>query len=216
MKSITRLGVVIAAAGIVATSSTAVGSIIYTQPPTPIVARGDLFGPPAQVILDVDNDGVAEFTLRAAFEQGPPYVVFMTSAETARPGVFYMGFGALDPFPAGTHIGPPRAFIFGGLAYFLAWFGSDGEGGWPPQYSPAFMAFAFDREGAQHFGWARVEVMEYPQSISVSVLDYAYESVPGIAITAGAIPAPGAAALVGLASLAGLRRRRSGGRPEQG
>jgi len=41
-----------------------------------------------------------------------------------------------------------------------------------------------------------------------TVVDYAYESTAGGSIVAGAVPAPGALALLGVAGLAGSRRRR--------
>jgi hypothetical protein len=41
-----------------------------------------------------------------------------------------------------------------------------------------------------------------------SVVEYAFESTAGAAIAAGVVPAPGALALLGLAGLAGSRRRR--------
>jgi MYXO-CTERM domain-containing protein len=40
-----------------------------------------------------------------------------------------------------------------------------------------------------------------------TVVDYAYENVANTSITAGTVPAPGAIALLGLAGLAGRRRR---------
>jgi MYXO-CTERM domain-containing protein len=41
-----------------------------------------------------------------------------------------------------------------------------------------------------------------------TVVDFGYESVAGVSIEAGAVPAPGALALLGVAGLAGKRRRR--------
>jgi MYXO-CTERM domain-containing protein len=43
--------------------------------------------------------------------------------------------------------------------------------------------------------------------VTRTVVDFAYENVAGGSIEAGAIPAPGALALLGLAGLAGRRRR---------
>jgi MYXO-CTERM domain-containing protein len=44
--------------------------------------------------------------------------------------------------------------------------------------------------------------------VTRTVVDFAYESVAGESIAAGAVPAPGALALLGVAGLAGTRRRR--------
>jgi MYXO-CTERM domain-containing protein len=45
--------------------------------------------------------------------------------------------------------------------------------------------------------------------VTRTVVDFAYESVAGASIAAGeSIPAPGALALLGVAGLAGARRRR--------
>jgi hypothetical protein len=43
--------------------------------------------------------------------------------------------------------------------------------------------------------------------VTRTVVDFAYESVAGASIGAGVVPAPGAIALLGLAGLAGRRRR---------
>jgi MYXO-CTERM domain-containing protein len=43
--------------------------------------------------------------------------------------------------------------------------------------------------------------------VTRTVVDFAYESVAGASIAAG-VPAPGALALLGVAGLAGARRRR--------
>jgi MYXO-CTERM domain-containing protein len=64
--------------------------------------------------------------------------------------------------------------------------------------------------GTTHYGWMRF-AMGAPGSAGTAmtrtVVDYAYESVAGTSIAAG-VPAPGALALLGVAGLAGARRRR--------
>jgi MYXO-CTERM domain-containing protein len=62
-------------------------------------------------------------------------------------------------------------------------------------------------------GWLRIRVDGTRWGLDeVTAVDWAYENLPGIAITAGDIPEPGADALTGLALLvlgvAGLRRQR--------
>jgi MYXO-CTERM domain-containing protein len=64
--------------------------------------------------------------------------------------------------------------------------------------------------GTTHYGWMRFLMGSQPASgnlVTRTVVDFAYESVAGASIAAAA-PAPGALALLGVAGLAGTRRRR--------
>ncbi len=91
-------------------------------------------------------------------------------------------------------------------------FGS-AAGNW--QYSAEnYIGFKFVASaGTTHYGWMRFAMGAAGSSgtsMTRTVVDYAYESVAGtsIAVGAGAVPAPGALALLGVAGLAGTRRRR--------
>jgi uncharacterized protein (TIGR03382 family) len=55
----------------------------------------------------------------------------------------------------------------------------------------------------------RIEVVGTLAAQPRAVVEFAYESQAGVGIAAGVIPAPGAIALLGLAGLAGSRRRRT-------
>lgn len=81
--------------------------------------------------------------------------------------------------------------------------------GMPPNVSSLFpegeRRYIGVRTANGRFGW--VEVARFGQSLAA--FSWAYETEPGVAITAGQVPAPGAAALLALASLRGIRRRRS-------
>ncbi len=82
--------------------------------------------------------------------------------------------------------------------------------GW--QYSAVNMiGFRFvAAAGTTHYGWMRFAMGAAGSSgtsMTRTVVDYAYENVANASIEAGAIPAPGAIALLGLAGLAGRRRR---------
>jgi MYXO-CTERM domain-containing protein len=72
----------------------------------------------------------------------------------------------------------------------------------------SIVGFRFTLDGGTHYGWFRVSLSDTYAGQPRSIVDWAYESVAGAAIDAGAIPAPGAVALLGLAGLAGSRRRR--------
>jgi MYXO-CTERM domain-containing protein len=65
--------------------------------------------------------------------------------------------------------------------------------------------------GTTHYGWMRFLMGAQPATgnlVTRTVVDFAFESVAGASIEAGAVPAPGALALLGVAGLAGARRRR--------
>ena len=65
--------------------------------------------------------------------------------------------------------------------------------------------------GTTHYGWMRFLMGSQPATgnlVTRTVVDFGYESVAGASIEAGAVPAPGALALLGVAGLAGKRRRR--------
>jgi MYXO-CTERM domain-containing protein len=66
--------------------------------------------------------------------------------------------------------------------------------------------------GTTHYGWMRFLMGAQPASgnlVTRTVVDFAWESTAGESITAGVVPAPGALALLGIAGLAGARRRRN-------
>ena len=62
--------------------------------------------------------------------------------------------------------------------------------------------------GTVHYGWMRIELIGTLNGQPRSVVEYAFESTAGASIAAGVVPAPGVLALLGLAGLAGSRRRR--------
>ena len=64
-----------------------------------------------------------------------------------------------------------------------------------------------------HYGWMRFAMgaagSASANTMTRTLVDYGYESTAGASILAGAVPAPGALALLGVAGLAGARRRRA-------
>ncbi|WP_428386138.1 PEP-CTERM sorting domain-containing protein [Mucisphaera sp.] len=73
----------------------------------------------------------------------------------------------------------------------------------------AFIGLEFPINAVSHFGWIRVTIDNAAGTFVIN--DWAYESVPGVGIEAGAIPEPGALGLLaaGALGLAGYRGRRA-------
>ena len=117
------------------------------------------------------------------------------------------GVGSALNLAAGTLIG--SASNFSSSTATIA-FGS-AAGQW--QYaSNNIVGFRFvSSAGTTHYGWMRFLMGSQPATgnlVTRTVVDFGYESVAGASIEAGAVPAPGALALLGVAGLAGTRRRR--------
>jgi hypothetical protein len=81
----------------------------------------------------------------------------------------------------------------------------------PAQFAagqPGYMGFAFNftTGGPTHYGWARI--IPRDSGAPGEIVDWAYEDVPGAAITVGAVPEPAGVGLIGLAALFTLSGRR--------
>jgi len=59
-----------------------------------------------------------------------------------------------------------------------------------------------------HFGWARISLGNTPNEVGRNIVEYAFNSTPGAAINAGAIPEPTSLAALALGALGLFARRR--------
>lgn len=89
---------------------------------------------------------------------------------------------------------------------------ANATGGW--QYSAEnIIGFRFvAAAGTTHYGWMRFAMGAAGSAgtaMTRTVVDYAWNDVAGGSVEAGLVPAPGALALLGVAGLAGTRRRRN-------
>ena len=130
-----------------------------------------------------------------------------------RPGVTT---GTAGNLAVGTVIGAAGSYNTGTGNVYGTTAATGLNGGWT-YGSENIIGFRFvAASGATHYGWMRF-LMGAIGSAGLgnnaptrTVVDYAYESVASASIEAGAgaVPAPGALALLGVAGLAGARRRR--------
>jgi len=117
------------------------------------------------------------------------------------------GFGPALNLAAGTSIGSSSNFS---SATSTIVFGAS-AGQW--KYGANnIVGFRFvGSDSLVRYGWMRFAMGAQPATgnlVTRTVVDFAYESVAGGSIQAGLVPAPGALALLGVAGLAGTRRRR--------
>ena len=70
-----------------------------------------------------------------------------------------------------------------------------------------FLGVEFDISGQTHYGWVQIQSVDL--AVFARIIDWAYESEPGVGIFAGQIPEPSAAllAVCGLAAVLSRRRR---------
>ncbi len=114
---------------------------------------------------------------------------------------------------------PADALTFGatvdGSSTYASGFGSSGDvtTHFPPFTAgqQGYLGFSMipNGGGAEVFGWMLVTLQTEASGLEGTIHSWAYESQPGVAITVGAIPEPGAAilALLGATGLAFRRRR---------
>jgi hypothetical protein len=199
------------------------GTIAYFDPSDVLLLSSG--GPRRSYELDFDQDGSAEFTLVAQFEfevagyGGNKFMAIPVSPPDLGTHVVPLALGAwIGPFPAvpiGWYAGeiwpdpqpgaPPD--LIGGVFNSFTTLG--GTGLWAQRELTAYMGAQFMIGADVHYGWVRIRTTWAP--ITGGILEaYAYNTVPGEPILAGAVPEPATAALLlggGLAGLAFLRCR---------
>lgn len=190
------------------------GTITYYQPATPIPLF--TYGFPEQQALDFDGDSQAELTfsystvfLGVRSDQATRLLTWLSPPPNIG--------GDPAPLPFGFEIGDNSPS--GGLQ----WFGDDVDiferlihcvdtgcgGAFVGQR--AYMGIEFERAGATHYGWVLLNLA--PHYPSGTIEAWAWDTRPGEAILAGAVPEPSTwALLVGGGVLMLWFRRKGKGR----
>lgn len=180
-------------------------------------------------LLDLDADGDAEFRFEGAYSSGFSSCCFyFYSVASGALAVAGVGGNGVDPRVAllgGDVVDPAGATVAAAElahAYFRqAIVGSDTEHrckyGCLRLRGPfidrerAFLGLVFQLSDGLHAGWADIEVRTRQNAnVDARIFGYAYETIPGKPIAAGAVPEPPSLVLLaaGAAGLAVWRNRR--------
>ena len=109
--------------------------------------------------------------------------------------------GSAGNLALGTAVGATGSYGSGAVVVGAA------AGNWQLNASNYFGFRFVAADGLTHYGWGRFVIGASIFGADRAIAELAYEDVAGTAISVGAVPAPGAIALLGLAGLAGRRRR---------
>ena len=137
--------------------------------------------------FDLNGDGITDFTLTMTLYQvGCPYSI--TAVETPA-----QGNGAESaPVQAGAQIGPNETFVKAAQTMASFSYLCNGHmsysGPWP-KGQIGYLGLSFLIDGQPHYGWAAVDFNVIttfgPPKLIAVLTGYAYETVPGMPISAG-------------------------------
>jgi len=170
-----------AGVGILALAVPAEARIVYT-PTHHVIAEGDHY------LLDVNHDGITDFTLQAQITHTTSGFYDSLSAVPAA-GNGVEGWTGYQPWAsalkAGRRIGPQQYFPGKVLAFYCSPFCSGVPAGSWVNVNKRYLGLEVKVGGKIHYGWARLNVEVQGSSIVGTLTGYAYETVPGKPIKAG-------------------------------
>jgi hypothetical protein len=182
-----------AGVGALGLGQTAQAKIVYTPANVRIVANAGL------VRIDLNHDGIADFglsnrSIRQSFgtSQGLEVVPSREANEIWGAHTYSSSNQVLcaAALPGGTKVGPKGAFQQDSPGLFMAWYGKNGSHGRWLHVKQAYLGLKFLIKGKTHFGWARVKLDTRQRPFAATLTGYAYETIPGNSIIAGATKGP--------------------------
>lgn len=209
----------LAAAVLAFSASVAHSAIIYQDIPDVMLHLPSL-GSTVSAGIDFLGDGTDEFTLslsRVPIGSSNEEVSFGISGST--PQIRVLSFGSGIEANWAVKFAAGEVIQSGGTANPSLMYSrqtADGGGGgpafglWLDSPGTHFVGLVINGFAGPNYGWARISTT-FDSAIPEQYLilhDFAFEGQPHVPITAGAIPAPGALALLGLGGLIATRRKR--------
>jgi hypothetical protein len=134
--------------------------------------------------LDLDHDGVTDFTLHN--REG---LCFPSDSSRLQWKVYEQPVSGLNgnvdaEFTRGQRIGKSRYFYHNRETMIYVCAGRKKGGEWTPN-SVGYLALEFQIKGKLHYGWARVKLQLQNEILLATLTGYAYETIPGKSIKAG-------------------------------
>jgi hypothetical protein len=183
-----------AGVGALGLGQTAQAKIVYTPANVRIVANAGLVG------IDLNHDGIADFGLsnrsrRQSFGTSESLIVVPSRQANEIWGAhtYFSGRQVLcaAALPRGTKVGPKGAFQQDSpYGLQMAWYGKNGFYGRWLHVKQAYLGLKFLIKGKTHFGWVRVKLDTQQRPFAATLTGYAYETIPGNSIIAGATKGP--------------------------
>ena len=174
--------------------------------------------------VDMTGDGTPDFTFGYEGDAQKPYV----DARTGAPGngapnpqsgivslLAYANHG-LPVTPSGTMVDASYAATYPALPAGRAYFYKDGDtgnvtGDWGnTATTDGYVGIELSLSGGTSYGWLHFINNPTSGSESLTLVDWAYQSSPGVGIQAGPVPEPTTLALggLGLAAMMMMRKRK--------
>lgn len=161
-------------------------AVVYT--PTNVTISAGILHTYGQYGLDLNNDGVIDFTIRVGYEPTVRCRDGSSRVVTFAEEIPAAGNDAVGAPPAalekGDPIGPSQTFHaqVGVLRAYsectLRWYGAFGG-------QERYLGLRFQINGKTHYGWARLTAFASGYEARSTVTGYAYETTPGEPINAG-------------------------------